>query len=68
MIVSSSHSAADEMLDIPGGKMSMGAGAADGKGGESPGREVKVQPLRIDKYPVTNADFRYWERQCLHAS
>uniref|UniRef100_A0A3Q3X5B4 Sulfatase-modifying factor enzyme-like domain-containing protein n=1 Tax=Mola mola TaxID=94237 RepID=A0A3Q3X5B4_MOLML len=50
------------MLNIPGGKMLMGSGAADGKGGESPGKEVKVQPLRIDKYPVTNADFREFVR------
>uniref|UniRef100_A0A3Q3WX55 Sulfatase-modifying factor enzyme-like domain-containing protein n=1 Tax=Mola mola TaxID=94237 RepID=A0A3Q3WX55_MOLML len=56
------HLAGMIMLNIPGGKMLMGSGAADGKGGESPGKEVKVQPLRIDKYPVTNADFREFVR------
>lgn len=46
------------MVNIPGGKMLMGTTAADGKDGESPTKEVKIKPFKIDKYPVTNADFR----------
>lgn len=36
----------------------MGTSAADGKDGEFPPREVKLQSFKIDKYPVTNAEFR----------
>lgn len=36
----------------------MGTSAADGRDGESPTREVDLQPFKMDKYPVTNADFR----------
>lgn len=56
--MSSWRPAADEMLNIPGGKMLMGTSAADGKDGESPTKEVELQPFKIDKYPVTNSDFR----------
>lgn len=38
--------------------MLMGSSAADGKDGESPTKEAEVQPFKIDKYPVTNAEFR----------
>ncbi|XP_042287224.1 inactive C-alpha-formylglycine-generating enzyme 2 isoform X1 [Thunnus maccoyii] len=54
--------AADDMLNIPGGNMLMGTSAADGRDGESPTKEVKLQPFKIDKYPVTNADFRDFVR------
>ncbi|KAF7669086.1 hypothetical protein LDENG_00252110 [Lucifuga dentata] len=54
--------AADEMVKIPDGKMIMGANAADGRDGESPSKEVKVEPFKMDKYPVTNADFRDFVR------
>lgn len=40
----------------------MGTSAADGKDGESPTKEVKIKPFKIDKYPVTNADFREFVR------
>lgn len=40
----------------------MGTSAADGRDGESPTKEVKLQPFKIDKYPVTNADFRDFVR------
>uniref|UniRef100_H3DFB5 Inactive C-alpha-formylglycine-generating enzyme 2 n=1 Tax=Tetraodon nigroviridis TaxID=99883 RepID=H3DFB5_TETNG len=53
---------ADEMVDIPGGRMLMGTSAADGKDGEFPPREAKVQSFKIDKYPVTNAEFRDFVR------
>lgn len=46
------------MLDIPGGKVLMGTSAPDGRDGESPTKEVELGPFKIDKYPVTNADFR----------
>lgn len=48
----------DEMVDIRGGRMLMGTSAADGKDGEFPPRDVKVQSFKIDQYPVTNSDFR----------
>lgn len=48
-----------EMVDIPGGRMLMGTGAADGKDGEFPPREVKVESFKIDIYPVTNNEFRW---------
>ncbi len=47
------------MVFIPGGKMLMGTSAADGRDGESPARAVTLQPFKIDKYSVTNTDFRY---------
>ncbi|XP_060911330.1 inactive C-alpha-formylglycine-generating enzyme 2 [Labrus mixtus] len=53
---------ADEMVNIPGGKMIMGSSAADGRDGESPSREVELQDFTIDTYPVTNADFRDFVR------
>lgn len=56
--VASWHPGADEMVDIPGGKMLMGTNAADGKDGEYPAKEVDVQPFKIDKCPVTNSEFR----------
>lgn len=49
---------ANEMVNIPSGKMLMGTSAADGKDGESPTKEVKIKSFKIDKYPVTNSDFR----------
>lgn len=50
--------AAEEMVNIPGGKMLMGTSASDGRDGESPTKEVELQPFKIDRHPVTNADFR----------
>ncbi|XP_074528591.1 inactive C-alpha-formylglycine-generating enzyme 2 isoform X2 [Halichoeres trimaculatus] len=54
--------AAGEMVNIPGGKMLMGTNAADGRDGESPTREVELRDFEIDKYPVTNTDFRDFVR------
>lgn len=42
--------------------MTMGTNSADGRDGESPTKEVTVDPFRIDKYPVTNSDFREFVR------
>jgi len=39
--------------------MMMGTSAADGRDGESPTRAVTLLSFQIDKYPVTNSDFRY---------
>lgn len=46
------------MVSVPRGRVLMGTSAADGRDGESPSREVKLEPFQIDKYPVTNAEFR----------
>ncbi|KAF6715802.1 Sulfatase-modifying factor 2 [Oryzias melastigma] len=54
--------AAGETVNIPGGRLLMGTNSADGRDGESPVREVEVQPFRIDKYPVTNVQFRDFVR------
>lgn len=57
-----SCAADDEMVFIPGGKMVMGTSAADGRDGESPTRAVTLQPFKMDKYPVTNSNFREFVR------
>ncbi|XP_032431984.1 inactive C-alpha-formylglycine-generating enzyme 2 [Xiphophorus hellerii] len=54
--------AAGEMVNISGGRLEMGTRAADSRDGESPVREVKVLPFRLDKYPVTNSIFRDFVR------
>ncbi|XP_037544215.1 inactive C-alpha-formylglycine-generating enzyme 2 [Nematolebias whitei] len=61
-VILQSVPARGEMVTLPGGRMLMGTSAADGRDGESPIREVEVQPFKIDKYPVTNADFREFVR------
>ncbi|XP_076836474.1 inactive C-alpha-formylglycine-generating enzyme 2 [Brachyhypopomus gauderio] len=48
----------ENMVLIPGGKIKIGTNAADGRDGESPTRAVTVQSFVMDKYPVTNSDFR----------
>ncbi|KAM4796734.1 inactive C-alpha-formylglycine-generating enzyme 2 [Rhinophrynus dorsalis] len=50
------------MVQIDGGKFQVGTNAKDGKDGEGPARQVKVFPFAIDKYPVTNKDFREFVR------
>lgn len=50
------------MVHIPGGTMTMGTNAGDGRDGESPTKGVAVGPFNIDRYPVTNADFRDFVR------
>ncbi|KAJ8342189.1 hypothetical protein SKAU_G00321170 [Synaphobranchus kaupii] len=52
----------ENMVQIPGGYFQLGTNAADGRDGESPAREVSVEPFAIDTYPVTNADFREFVR------
>ncbi|XP_053563430.1 inactive C-alpha-formylglycine-generating enzyme 2 isoform X2 [Bombina bombina] len=40
----------------------MGTSSPDAKDGEGPVKQVKVSPFAIDKYPVTNKDFREFVR------
>uniref|UniRef100_A0A8C6TJQ8 Sulfatase modifying factor 2 n=1 Tax=Neogobius melanostomus TaxID=47308 RepID=A0A8C6TJQ8_9GOBI len=47
------------MIEVPGGTWLMGTSAADGRDGESPVRQVKVESFQMDKYPVTNEDFSF---------
>ncbi|XP_019952657.1 inactive C-alpha-formylglycine-generating enzyme 2 isoform X2 [Paralichthys olivaceus] len=54
--------AAAEMVSVPGGHMLMGTRAADGRDGESNTKEVQLGPFQMDKYPVTNTDFRDFVR------
>ncbi|XP_027726218.1 inactive C-alpha-formylglycine-generating enzyme 2 isoform X2 [Vombatus ursinus] len=53
----------NSMVQLPGGTFQMGTNSPDGKDGEGPTREVTVKPFAIDKYPVTNRDFREFVRQ-----
>ncbi|XP_063313352.1 inactive C-alpha-formylglycine-generating enzyme 2 [Pelobates fuscus] len=50
------------MVHLDGGKFQMGTNAPDGKDGEGPIRHMAVKPFLIDKYPVTNQDFREFVR------
>ncbi|MBN3289798.1 TCPZ protein, partial [Polypterus senegalus] len=50
------------IVHLPGGTFKMGCDAADAQDGEAPVREVTVQPFALDKYPVTNAEFREFVR------
>uniref|UniRef100_A0A8C6TJL5 Sulfatase modifying factor 2 n=1 Tax=Neogobius melanostomus TaxID=47308 RepID=A0A8C6TJL5_9GOBI len=61
-IFSNVAAAEDEMIEVPGGTWLMGTSAADGRDGESPVRQVKVESFQMDKYPVTNEDFREFVR------
>ncbi|XP_074870087.1 inactive C-alpha-formylglycine-generating enzyme 2 [Carettochelys insculpta] len=50
------------MVKLPGGKFQMGANLPDSKN-EGPLQEVTVKSFAIDKYPVTNRDFREFVRE-----
>ncbi|KAJ8266211.1 hypothetical protein GJAV_G00127760 [Gymnothorax javanicus] len=52
----------ENIVRIPGGYFKLGTNSADGRNGESPVREVSVEPFAIDKFPVTNSDFREFVR------
>ncbi|NP_001016106.2 sulfatase-modifying factor 2 precursor [Xenopus tropicalis] len=60
--ITQGHEDADNMVQLDGGQFDMGTKASDGKDGESPVRQVKVLPFAVDKYPVTNKDFREFVR------
>ena len=46
------------MVRLPGGKFQMGSSSTQSRDEEGPIREVTVKPFAIDKFPVTNRDFR----------
>lgn len=46
------------MVQLPGGTFQMGSNSPENRNEEGPVREVTVKPFAIDKYPVTNRDFR----------
>nr|XP_013811261.1 PREDICTED: sulfatase-modifying factor 2-like [Apteryx mantelli mantelli] len=48
----------ENMVQLPGGKFQMGSSSPENKNGEGPVREVTVKSFAIDKYPITNRDFR----------
>ncbi|MBO1514091.1 formylglycine-generating enzyme family protein [Metabacillus bambusae] len=50
----------DKMVYIPGGEFLMGTNEKEGfpADGEGPVRKVKVDPFLIDRYAVTNAEFK----------
>ena len=49
-------------VTLLGGKFRMGSSSADTKRGELPTKTVGVKPFVIDKYPVTNENFRKFVR------
>ncbi|KAK3749182.1 hypothetical protein QZH41_010369 [Actinostola sp. cb2023] len=53
----------NEMVKLKGGKSTVGTDAKDGKDGERPSKVVTVKPFLIDKYPVTNQNFRKFVRE-----
>ncbi|KAK2537510.1 hypothetical protein Q9233_002814 [Columba guinea] len=53
----------DSMVQLPGGRFWMGSGSLEQRDEEQPGREVTVKPFAIDKYPVTNREFREFVRE-----
>ncbi|KAM3935442.1 inactive C-alpha-formylglycine-generating enzyme 2 isoform 1-T1 [Leptodactylus fuscus] len=65
---SQGHESNDLMVQINGGKFTMGTNAADSKDGEGPTKQVTVKPFAIDKYPVTNKDFREFVRATKYKS
>ncbi|XP_005987590.1 inactive C-alpha-formylglycine-generating enzyme 2 [Latimeria chalumnae] len=52
----------DGMVYLQGGRFRMGTNAPDARDGEAPIREVTVNPFAVDKYLVTNEDFREFVR------
>ncbi|NXX45297.1 SUMF2 enzyme, partial [Tricholaema leucomelas] len=51
------------MVQLPGGKFQMGSSSLEKRIEEGPFREVTVKPFALDKYPVTNREFREFVRQ-----
>lgn len=49
-------------VTLSGGKFRMGSSTADTARGELPAKTVGVKPFVIDKYPVTNENFRKFVR------
>ncbi|XP_049659512.1 inactive C-alpha-formylglycine-generating enzyme 2 isoform X1 [Accipiter gentilis] len=53
----------ENMVQLPGGKFQMGSSSLEKRNEEGPVREVMVKPFAVDKYPVTNRDFREFVRE-----
>ncbi|NXP45084.1 SUMF2 enzyme, partial [Heliornis fulica] len=53
----------ENMVQLPGGKFQMGSGSMEKMHEEGPVREVAVKPFAVDKYPVTNRDFREFVKE-----
>uniref|UniRef100_A0A8C3BXB8 Inactive C-alpha-formylglycine-generating enzyme 2 n=1 Tax=Cairina moschata TaxID=8855 RepID=A0A8C3BXB8_CAIMO len=53
----------ENMVQLPGGTFQMGSSSPENRNEEGPVREVTVKPFAIDKYPVTNRDFREFVRE-----
>ncbi|KFQ32301.1 Sulfatase-modifying factor 2, partial [Merops nubicus] len=51
------------MVQLPGGSFQMGSDSLEKRNDEGPVREVTVKPFALDKYPVTNRDFRDFVRE-----
>ncbi|XP_044141275.1 inactive C-alpha-formylglycine-generating enzyme 2 [Bufo gargarizans] len=58
----------DLMVQIRGGKFTMGSNAPDSKDGEGPTKQVTVKQFAIDKFPVTSKDFREFVRATKYKS
>uniref|UniRef100_F6SHM5 Inactive C-alpha-formylglycine-generating enzyme 2 n=1 Tax=Ornithorhynchus anatinus TaxID=9258 RepID=F6SHM5_ORNAN len=54
---------ADGTVRLPGGTFRMGTDSPDGRDGEGPSRTVTVRPFAVDRFPVTNRDFREFVRE-----
>ncbi|XP_054857440.1 inactive C-alpha-formylglycine-generating enzyme 2 [Eublepharis macularius] len=48
----------ENLVQLSGGKFQMGTSLFDSKSEDGPPREVTVKPFLMDKYPVSNRDFR----------
>ncbi|XP_075709023.1 inactive C-alpha-formylglycine-generating enzyme 2 [Rhinoderma darwinii] len=66
--VSQGHEQNDLMVQVNGGKLTMGTNAPDRKDGEGPTKQVTVKRFAIDKYPVTNKHFREFVRATKYKS
>ncbi|XP_068271466.1 inactive C-alpha-formylglycine-generating enzyme 2 isoform X2 [Nyctibius grandis] len=53
----------ESMVQLPGGTFQMGSSSLEKGNEEEPAREVMVKPFALDKYPVTNRDFREFVRE-----
>ncbi|NXD82745.1 SUMF2 enzyme, partial [Halcyon senegalensis] len=53
----------ESMVQLPGGTFQMGSSSSEKRNEEGPVRTVTVKPFALDKYPVTNRDFREFVRE-----
>lgn len=66
--VAHGHAQNDLMVQVSGGKFTMGTNAPDSKDGEGPTKQVTVKRFAFDKYPVTNKNFREFVRATKYKS